>query len=509
MPSPAGVDGAAAIRKQKLGTTPLQGSGTGARPGRARRVTLRSTRRFRFGSEELPDGDAPLPAGALIDGRYRVVGLLGEGGMGRVYAAEHTVLARQVAVKLLRRDAARSPEHMGRFRQEALAASQIGAPQIVEVLDFVTARPDEPHAPTYMVMEMLEGEPLEAWMDEDHGLDEAFAILAQLCDGLAAAHRAGVIHRDVKPANVFVCATQAGAAPQVKILDFGVAKVAGEERGFETQQGSVLGTPYYVAPERILGEQLRPAADLYSVGVMLYELLTGDVPFTGESFVEILAQHVHKAVLDPRQAAPGRAIPGAAADLCMRLLDKEVGRRPADAQTVAGELRAMLVVPELRSALAALRVHEGAGAAAPSAQLRSAQTLPVLEPMHARETLPPRESVPMRFAPTDRPRAQIDAVGVVEAATAVEPEPRRLRGVVIAVLLAGLVGGAVALFAAQRGEPAVVPAPSAPAPEARSPEAAAPGADAGAPAAAEIPGAEGEAAGATTGQLEPVGEGEA
>ncbi len=279
--------------------------------------------------------------------------------MGRVYEAEHVVLERRVAIKLLRSDAAASDDSLARFQQEALAASKIGAPQIIEVIDFASHVGVGGRAQTYMVMELLVGESLEAWMDRPGTLDVGLACVAELCEGLAAAHRAGVIHRDIKPANVFVRAPGSRGDARIKILDFGIAKitVAGEA-GFQTQKGSLLGTPYYLAPERVLGEPLTPAADLYSVGVILYEMLVGDVPFAADSFMGVLARHVQTAPLDPRQAAPERGIPDAVASLCMRLLAKQPAAR-GSAEQVAAELRALLAreAPRLATLATGPREH--------------------------------------------------------------------------------------------------------------------------------------------------------
>jgi serine/threonine-protein kinase len=213
-------------------------------PARPTQTGGRATRPFRFGSENRPDPDPPLGVGSLIGDRYQILQLLGEGGMGRVYEAQHIVLRRRVALKLLRRDAAAEAENLARFRQEALAASRIGAPEIVEVVDFAS-HPVAGGQQTYMVMELLAGESLEDWMDRSARLDEGLSILASLCDGLVAAHRADVVHRDIKPANVFLPAADPTRSSQarVKILDFGIAKITAGGEGFQTRQGALLGTP--------------------------------------------------------------------------------------------------------------------------------------------------------------------------------------------------------------------------------------------------------------------------
>ncbi len=393
-------------------------SSSGARPSDAitgpvtRDLATRNlaTRPFQFGRDVGPDPDPPLEPGALVGERWRVVRLLGEGGMGRVYEAEHTVLARRVAIKLLRRDAQANADNLARFQQEALAASRVGAPQIVEVVDFATHLGTSGQAQTYMVMELLAGESLEAWMSRPERLDEGIARLAELCDGLSAAHHAGVIHRDIKPANVFLRRPAANEAQpvRVKILDFGIAKVTAGGPGLQTQQGSLLGTPYYLAPERVLGEPLTAAADLYSVGVIFYEMLTGNVPFVADSFMAVLAKHVQMEPLDPRQAAPERPIPDRVAGLCMALLAKQPSARPSSAEQLADELRSLLVYegPALAAVVTGPRgASAGAGA---DTQVLDGTPLDI----HERATAVP------------------GAMGVQAgtSSSAVRPEPLRWRG---------------------------------------------------------------------------------
>ncbi|MEZ4453308.1 MAG: protein kinase [Nannocystaceae bacterium] len=307
------------------------------------------TRPFRFGAQGPPqDADPPLPPGTVLDGRYAISELLGEGGMGRVYAAEHRFLRRPVAIKMLRKDAQTSAESVARFQQEAMLTTRIGHRGIVEILDAGVL----PDGRVYMVMERLRGESLEAAMARPGPASVALPWLAAIAEALAVAHAVGVVHRDIKPGNLFLA--EAGDGSTIpKILDFGIAKAI-DDAGVQTQAGSLLGTPYYLAPERALGRPLDPRADLYSLGVILYEILTGDVPFVGASMMAVLGHHIHTAPLDPRQAAPERPIPASLAHLTMGLLAKDPATRPQSGAEVAAALRSILAAESVR--LAALPV---------------------------------------------------------------------------------------------------------------------------------------------------------
>ncbi|MBC8072535.1 MAG: serine/threonine protein kinase, partial [Deltaproteobacteria bacterium] len=303
---------------------------------------------LRFGVGEPDLRDPPLAPGEIVGGRYRVVRLLGEGGMGRVYEAEHVLLGQRVAIKLLRRDR-QSAEHLARFRQEAEAAGRIGHPAIVGVSDF--GGRDEGHA--YMVMELLRGESMESWLARPGSLRAGLEAIVEVARGLHAAHLAGVVHRDLKPANLFLHHGVDGRV-HAKILDFGIAKLASTEHtAIATAAGTVLGTPYYLAPERALGRALDARADLYSLGVILFELATGTVPFLDETFMGVLAKHVRVMPLDPRQAAPDRGVPDGLARLIMVLLAKDPAQRTASAELLAAELERLLVDED--AAIAAVR----------------------------------------------------------------------------------------------------------------------------------------------------------
>ncbi len=331
------------------------------------------TRPFRFGgiSAASPTTDgAPIEIGVVIDGRYQITGLLGEGGMGRVYAAEHRFLRRRVALKMLRRDAQQSPESVARFRQEALLTTRIGHPGIVEVLDCATLADGR----VFMVMEFLEGESFEAAIARPGPALPRLRWLADVASALAAAHKVGVVHRDIKPANLFLSIDRTGSTVP-KILDFGIAK-ATEGSEVQTQAGSLLGTPYYLAPERALGQALDARTDLYSLGVILYEILTGDVPFVGVTLMEVIGQQIHATPLDPRQAAPERPIPAAIAELTLDLLAKDPADRPADGDLVASRLRGL--IDDLGPALQALETGPRVALLPEEPTDRGAATVPPL-----------------------------------------------------------------------------------------------------------------------------------
>ncbi len=293
------------------------------------------------GPQDPAQADRPLPAGTVIDGRYRVVAELGAGGMGRVYEAEHMFIRRRIALKLLRGGPATGPEAAARLVQEATLAGQVPHPAVVRVFDCAVLGAGQ----VYLAMELLRGESLEQALRRPATAAEIVPRLIEVARGLAAVHRVGVVHRDIKPANIFLATSEAGV--HAKLLDFGVAKLLPGASGMmmdavKTQAGAVLGTPYYLAPEQARGAALDGRADLYSVGVILYEVLTGTLPFVGERYMDILAQHIRTPPLDPRQAAPGRRIPDALARLTMGLLAKEPAARPADGDALAEALAGIL-----------------------------------------------------------------------------------------------------------------------------------------------------------------------
>jgi serine/threonine-protein kinase len=280
--------------------------------------------------EEIPD---PL-LGRTIGGRYLVCELIGAGGMGTVYRGRHQLVGRDVALKFLAPRYARDSAARERFLREARAANRIDHEHIIDITDFGETSDNL----VFLVMEYLEGETLSKVIDAGPlAADRALNIAHQLATALARAHELDVIHRDIKPDNVFVL--QRRGADFVKLLDFGLAKVVGEHR--LTATGKVFGTPEYLAPEQARGETLTGQADQYSLGCVLYEMLTGKLPFEGTN-PEVVLKHLQADVVAPSLSRPGLPLARELDALVLRMLAKHPAERFTDAYHLADELRQLL-----------------------------------------------------------------------------------------------------------------------------------------------------------------------
>ncbi len=255
-------------------------------------------------------------------GQYRILEMLGRGGMGCVYLAEHLKLGRRVALKLLRPEHAERRDAVARFFQEARAVNKIRHRNIVDVTDLV----ELDDGTVFIIMELLDGMSLGKLMRAQHmDVPRALAILAQICDGLAAAHSVGIVHRDLKPDNVFVITTSDGA-DLVKLVDFGVAKLLHREEdaeiAFETAAGAVVGTPTFMSPEQAGGGEVDARSDIYSLGAIMYEMFTGEPIFRGKSFGEFVRKHLNESPVPPRQTPGGRQLDDRLEAVILRCLQK-------------------------------------------------------------------------------------------------------------------------------------------------------------------------------------------
>jgi serine/threonine protein kinase len=292
--------------------------------------------------------------GVVIGGKYQLLERVGQGGMGTIYRATQAGLNRPVAVKILKRELNVDPDTVARFHREAHAMSQLTHANTVRVYDFGQTE----DGLLYLVMELLVGEPISDVMARGP-IDVARAVrmTQQILRSLAEAHHKAIVHRDLKPDNLFVARSdgvngvEGHAEPVIKVLDFGIAKVVAPDRRvdqFETQAGTVFGTPRYMSPEQAQGAPLDGRSDLYSVGCLLYQMLVGTPPFTDEDAVVVMARHIQELPETPRTKVPERPIPEALDQVTMRALAKDPAARFPDAVAFERALEACL--PEIHEA---------------------------------------------------------------------------------------------------------------------------------------------------------------
>jgi serine/threonine-protein kinase len=365
---------------------------------------------------------------AIAGGRYTLDTPIASGGMGEVWRATDTSLGRAVAIKLLRENLAADESFRARFASEAQHAASLHDPHIATVFDYgddldaATGR----HT-TYLVMELVDGKPLSELIGRPMAPEQAALLVAQAADGLAVAHAAGIVHRDVKPANFLV--TRTG---QLKITDFGIARARGAASVTDT--GTIMGTPHYVAPEVAEGKEATPASDLYSLGVVLYEALTGTKPFQGETPIAVALAHLRD---DPRPLPA--SVPAPLRGIVESTMAKDPAQRPPDAAALATALRRFAAGPD-DQATTALAAAGVAGAA-----IGATQVMPSASPPSGTGPLTPTP------APGDGQRRRIGWLPVAAVVLAV-------------LLLAGIVyaathdGGGADQTAATTGPTSTPPA---------------------------------------------------
>ncbi len=344
--------------------------------------------------------------GTLLGGRYRLDAQIGRGGMSSVYLAFDIVLERPVAIKLMHREIAADSDQLERFRREARSVARLSHPHVVAVID--AGEEPVPHGPgaqegdvgvPYIVLEYVDGETLKDLIRREGPLEilQAIAYAIEIARALGAAHEQLIVHRDVKPQNVLI-SDEGGA----KITDFGIARTLTEE-GL-TMAGRVLGTTDYVSPEQALGHPVTGQSDLYSLGVVLYEMLTGEVPFRGDSPVAIAMRHVREDVPDVQLLRP--SVSAATAAVIDRAVAKDLNRRYPDAASMAAALEDVLAIEASRAGQATGEV---------TTVLRTL-------PGSARRRLPWRMRHPARWV------ASLALIGVIVAIALVLAAQRAQRG---------------------------------------------------------------------------------
>ncbi|MCW3009735.1 MAG: hypothetical protein JWO90_139 [Solirubrobacterales bacterium] len=287
---------------------------------------------------KLHNGFVSSPVGTLLSGRYRLDAQIGSGGMSMVFRAFDTVLERQVAIKLMHRDIAADSDQLERFRREARAVAQLNHPHVVGVID----AGEDGNGGAFIVLEYVEGETLKDRIRR-HGrlpVSEAVAYAIEVARALGAAHAQGIVHRDVKPQNVLI--DEEGSA---KVTDFGIARTLDQE-GL-TADGRVLGTTDYVSPEQALGHPVTGQSDLYSLGIVLFEMLTGDVPFKGENQVAVAMKHVREALPDVQVRRP--EVSSALAAIVDRATAKDLAVRYPDDAAMCRDLEDVLAIEVART----------------------------------------------------------------------------------------------------------------------------------------------------------------
>jgi serine/threonine-protein kinase len=363
-------------------------------------------------------------------GEYRIEGPLGKGGMGAVYAARQPEIGARVAIKVLAADLSRDPRLVRRFMDEARAVNQIRHPNIIDIFAFGRLA-DGRH---YFVMEHLEGETLAARLARGPlPVSEARRLLAQICEGLAAAHAEQIVHRDLKPENVWIAAPKHGQ-PYAKILDFGIAKLLVSREaapGGATEAGLAMGTPHFMSPEQCRGDPVDHRTDIYAMGVLLYLMWSGHLPFEGTSFVAVATQQI---TATPAPPSAYRPVPARLERLILRCLEKDPANRPQSAQALRDDLDAALAEAMPGETLAPVARETAAGVAPVPKPARRRRLVIAGAAVLAGATivagairLPRHEPAPASPAPVAAPVAPAAPAPTLTAPAPAKPMPARRR----------------------------------------------------------------------------------
>lgn len=283
-------------------------------------------------------------AGLILDSKYKLIESLGQGGMGSVFRAERLHIGDEVAVKLLHRDLVREKQALERFRREAQTAAMIRHPNVVSIHDFNDGTGETSEA--YIVMELVRGVSLGNLLRREGRMspERAIRLMQDICAGVGVAHRKGLLHRDLKPDNVIVVPPSHESDEETaKVVDFGLAKVRDvTAQTALTQTGAVMGTLYYMSPEQCSGEELDARSDVYSLGAMLFEMLTGGPPFRSNNFAGLISKHLHEP---PPHFSSSLGVSSAVEDVCLRALAKNRNHRQPDAIAFGRDLQTALTAP--------------------------------------------------------------------------------------------------------------------------------------------------------------------
>jgi len=288
-------------------------------------------------------GEDPL-LGMVIEGRYRIQSVIGQGSAGTVYKAVQELIGREVAIKVLHEYLVSDEEFIKRFRQEAKASSRLSHPNIITIYDFgVIPQGNRP----YIAMDLLVGTPLSDFLSENERvpLNDAIPLLTQVCSALGEAHRHGVVHRDVKPENI-VLVERSGQKLYPMVVDFGIARIVEESESAKiTRTGTVCGSPTYMSPEQCTSSKVDSRSDIYSIGIVIYETLTGEVPFHSDELIRVMSMHLSEPPKPLNQVKPGLLFPDALEEVVTKALSKNPNDRFQTMEEMATALEESIKAP--------------------------------------------------------------------------------------------------------------------------------------------------------------------